>query len=113
MKKLLIPFFIACLAVALTGCTTTGTTQNTAYKSLAAVEATTEATYNAYLAQVISGAVPTNNVPKITSDFKTFQALMRVTIAAADGATNAPAPLSVQNVSGDLLNKISLATQQK
>lgn len=105
MKKLLVPFFIACLV----GCASLNTTT---FKTLSAVEITTETTYNAYLSQVISGTVPTNNVPKISADFRSFQALMRVTVAAASGNTNSPAPLSVQNASGDLINKITAATAQ-
>lgn len=93
MKKLLA---ISCLAMACIalydGCKNP---QATALNTLSTAELTTKAAYDGYLAAVVKGTASTNDVPKISRLFNTFQADMVIAVVAVNGNTNAVAPASI------------------
>jgi hypothetical protein len=66
------------------------TPQTTAYKTIGSMETTVSASYDAYIAGVIKGQFPTNQVPLVSKAFNTFQAAATVAVNLASGSTNAP-----------------------
>lgn len=110
-NSLLVPCLIVAIALTLCACSLfKSSSSNTAVNTLGASEKLTSDAYSAYLALVVQGKVPTNNVPKISQAFNTFQALVTVTAASLATGTNAavtPDVLTGQN------NVINLISQEK
>jgi hypothetical protein len=96
--------------VTLTGCNTPQQTK--AFNSIYSVHRTTLAAYDAYLAGVVAGTVKTNDVPKISKAFNTFQAATLVALDGVQFNTNALAPGSLVVEAGDLINLINQVTKE-
>lgn len=106
MKKTLT--FISLLgltAVVLIGCTTSQ--QSTAFKTIASAEATVNFAHDSYQGLVIKGAVPTNDVPKISKLYNDFQAAELLALDGVQYNTNAIAPSSLVVEGQDLVNLIN------
>lgn len=124
MKSKLSSFALACsfsfvfaLAICLTsvlltpGCTTSQ--QQTAYNTLYAVEATTTAAVDSYDYMVIHGELSTNDLPRVSKSFDTFQISFLAALDAAQFNTNALAPASLVIESKDLINLVTVLKGQK
>ena len=85
------------------------TQQTVTYKTLYSLENLTLTAYDAYMDHVIAGKTRTNDVPKISKAFNTFQASMATAVDAAQFNTNALAPTSLMILSEDLINLINTA----
>ncbi len=111
MKKLLniIPLMALLMALA-TGCNTPQ--QTIAYKSIYTVEKATVAAYDGYVDLVIVGSLPTNDFPRVSKSFNTFQASALVALDAVQFNTNAVAPASLAIMSQDLINLITQIQKQ-
>ena len=94
-----------CLALVIVACTSTQ--QGVVLNSLSTLEQTATATYDGYLALVVKGTVPTNDVPKVSKLFNTFQSDMVLAVVAVQGNTNAVAPQNVIDDSTALINQIT------
>lgn len=108
MKKITIglSIMVSCLAFLLiSGCTTSQ--QRAAFNTIATVQVVTVGAYDGYLSGVVSGAFPTNDVPKVSQKFNVFQAATLVALDAVEYNTNAIAPPYLSLVSTDLLNLIN------
>lgn len=122
MKNLLVKSLLCvalCLPVAIStvslvgcgGCTTSQ--QTTAFNTLYTVEHTTVAAYDGYLTSVIKGTTATNDLPKVSKAFNTFQKSFLVALDAAQFNTNALAPASLVTESQDLLNLLTTVKGKK
>lgn len=111
--KRTLPIVGLCLALLFLPGMTCRTAQTTAYKTLAAVEATTMAAYTSYLQLVVAGAIPTNSVPAVTRDFTIFQATMEAAVTLAAQGTNAPTTQPVSDAAAKVLTDINLAKGTK
>jgi hypothetical protein len=100
--------FVAILAAAIVGCTTSQ--QTTAYKTLYGLEVATTGAYDGYTAAVIKGAIPTNSVPQVSHAFNDFQAAMGVAVVAAQNNTNALASANLVTESTAVINLITTVT---
>jgi hypothetical protein len=87
------------------GCTSTQ--QRVAFNTLYSVEQTTTAALNSYDTLVIKGSVPTNDVPRISAAYNTFQAAFLVALDAAQFNTNAIAPPALIVEGQDVVNLIT------
>ena len=87
------------------GCTSSQ--QRVAFNTLYSVEQTTTAAVDAYDSQVIKGSVPTNDVPRVSAAFNTFQAAFLIALDAARYNTNAIAPPNLVIEGQDVLNLIT------
>lgn len=98
---------VAGLAIAfLIGCASQG---KLLYNTLASVESVTTGAFNGYLSLAVSGAIPTNSVPKISKDYNTFQSLWTAAVIVAQWNTNTIAPPPVVAASSNLLYEINVA----
>jgi hypothetical protein len=82
--------------------------QATALNTLSSLEQTTTAAYQGYIAGVIKGVVPTNNVPLISHMYNTFQADMIVAIVAVQGNSNSVAPPNIISESAAVVSQIGI-----
>lgn len=89
------------------GCSTSQ--QTTAYQTLYGLESGATAAYSAYTGLVIKGTVATNDVPKVSRAFNTFQLAMLPALDAVQYSTNALAPANLIQESSDLINLINVA----
>lgn len=103
MKKLLLIPILS--LVAIVGCTTSQ--QSTAFKTIASTEATVNAAHDTYQSLVIKGALPTNDVPKISKLYNDFQSAELVALDGVQFNTNALAPSSLVVEGQDLVNVIN------
>lgn len=87
--------------------------QATALNTLATAEQSTTAAYDSYLALVIKGSIPTNDVPKFSHLYNQFQADMIIAIVAVQGNTNATAPANILSESTSLINQLTPLTTGK
>lgn len=76
--------------VAMEGCTTTS-----AYQTIAASETAVLKANSAYLDGVVSGVIPTNNVPQVEAAFNDTQLALHAAASVASGGMNAPVPAAV------------------
>lgn len=112
MKKIKSAIIVACAACALsfltasvvTGCKTSQ--QQIVFNSLYSVEHGTVTAYDGYIDLVVSGTVPTNDVPRVSKAFNTFQGSFLIALDAAQFNTNALAPDSLVVESQDIINMI-------
>lgn len=91
MKKLVLSIVLAIACTALvapvfTGCGTPPS--RLAYNSLATTGTTVSTAYQAYLQEVLQGLVPTNDVPKITAQYRQFKVLFDAACVTASFSTN-------------------------
>jgi hypothetical protein len=98
---------LGAVAASLIGCGTTP--QTTALNTLSTLEQSTTAAYDGYLALVVKGTVPTNDVPKISHLFNTFQADMIVAIVSVNGNSNAIAPASIIAEAASFSSQVSVS----
>lgn len=96
------------MTCALSGCA--GGPQRKAVNTLATVQTVTVGAYDAYVAEVVAGRAPTNDLPRVSQRFNQFQAAFRVALDGVQFNTNALAPPNVNTLSGDLLNLITTLT---
>lgn len=95
------------LPVVTTGCKTSQ--QKLAVNTLFTVGKTVDATYKAYLDLVISGKLATNNVPRVSADYRTFQQVYSTGIEFVAGNTNAAAPQMVLDAAKAFSNTVDAA----
>lgn len=95
----------AFIVIGLYGCTTNQ--QKIALNTLGTLEQTTTAAVDAYDSLVIKGTVPTNDVPRVSKAYNTFQASMLVALDAVQFNTNAVSPPSLVVESQDVINLIT------
>lgn len=86
-----------------------GCASMTAYKSLGATELTVSSAYTAYTDLVIQGKVPTNDVPRVSHAFNSFQAGMSAAVIAAQFNTNAPSNQTIQILAQNVTDAIAQA----
>jgi hypothetical protein len=114
MKKIIAILLATCimgyLPVMVTGCKSSQ--QKIAYDTIFTIEKVTVGAYDGYIAQVISGKVPTTGVQQISSKFNKFQAATLVALDAVQYNTNALAPASLVVESQDIRNLIGLFTKK-
>lgn len=108
---LLISVAALCATTFFTGCNTT--VQQTAFPRLYAVEVATTAAYDAYVRSVLLGKVATNDLPRVSKAFNTFQASALVALDTVSFNTNALCPPTISTLSQDVLNLISIAQKGK
>lgn len=94
---------IVCLAI-LVGCTTSQKT--TAFKTIASAEATVNLANDGYQSLVIKGALPTNDVPKVSHLYNRFQASELLALDAVQFNSNALAPANLVIEGQDFINVI-------
>jgi hypothetical protein len=101
-KRLLMTFGIVAILV---GCTTTQ--QTITEKTLSGLEIATTGAYDAYTALVVKGALPTNDLPKVSHAYNDFQAAEQVAVLAAQNNTNALATTNLVEESAAVINLIT------
>jgi hypothetical protein len=101
-------FYTACFGLSLlvSGCRTSQ--QQAAFNTLYSVEHVTVSAYDGYLDLVVTGKVSTNDVPRVSKSFNTFQASFLIALDAAQYNTNALAPASLLVESQDVINLITV-----
>ena len=97
-------------ALILAGCTTPQ--QTVTYNTMSGLEQSVTAAVDAYDALVIKGAIPTNDVPKVTRAYNLFQASFVIALDAARYNTNAVAPPNLAVEAGDVINLINTITKK-
>jgi len=80
--------------------------QHIAYTSLFSVEQTTTAAYDSYITGVIKGEVATNDVPKVSRAYNTFQIAMQPAISGAQFNWTNPAPQNVIGLANEVITAI-------
>lgn len=83
--------------------------QRLAYNTIATELATVNSSYAAYVELVLLGKVKTNDFPKVTRAYETFQKSAQIAIELANFNTNAIAPPSVSSNSWFVLRTIQEA----
>lgn len=78
-----------------------------AFNSIYSVEKAGTAAFNGYLAAVIDGKIPTNDLPRVSQKFNAFQASVLVALDGVQFRTNALAPPSLETEMQDLVNLIN------
>lgn len=115
MKRLIALLALTLLCVApltFTGCGTPP--QRVAYNTLATLGTGTSQAYQAYLQQVIQGNVATNDVPKVTAQYRQFIALYNAACVAASVSTNfAAVTPELQNAANAVTSAITTAKTNK
>jgi len=86
--------------------------QHIAYTTLYGLEQGVSAAYSSYLNLVIKGSLPTNDVPKVSKAFNTFQASSLVALDAVQFDTNAIAPPNLITEGQDVIHLISTVTKK-
>lgn len=111
IRILILACLMACLPVGLAlspiGCSTSA--QRITYNTLASVGATANSAYSAYLDLVVKGSVKTNDVPKVSAAYNTFEMAFAAAISAAQFNPTNPAPANVTDLANNLLSAISAA----
>lgn len=105
MKKLFAVLGLVALLVV--ACTTTQKTVT--YQTLNGVEVTTTAAYDGYIQTVIDGKTPTNDVPKVSHAYNTFQDRMNIAVIEAQYNWTNLAPNDVILLANKVLTAISEA----
>ena len=105
MKQLKLLAGIFVLAV-LIGCATQSAT---AYKTLAALQATTSSAYAGYLDLVVTGQIKTNSVPVVSRDYTLYLAAWNGAVSIASQGTNASATQPVTDAAAKVVSDITLA----
>ncbi len=110
MKRLTLAFLLLLMPLAPVGWTgaTCKNQQSTSLKTLGTLEAVTTQGVDTYFALVIKGVVSTNNVPTVSRDYNKFQGGLLIALDLVQNNTNALAPASLEQLSTDLLNEITL-----
>jgi hypothetical protein len=103
--------FIISLPVVMTGCKTSQ--QQVVFNSLYTVEHATVTAYDGYVGLVLSGQLPTNDVPRVSKAFNVYQASFIVALDAAQFNTNSLAPASLIIESQDVINLITTIKSTK
>jgi hypothetical protein len=103
---LAIGLILPTIALTNSGCQNSSTARIT-HNTLFSIERATIGAVDSYDSLVISGALPTNDVPKVSQAFNAFQLSMQLAIAVAHGNTNAIAPPSLALESANLINTIN------
>lgn len=106
MRKKLPFIAIPLLALLIWGCTLGQ--QRAAFATIASLEASTTATVDGYFFLVAKGSVSTNGVPAVSAAYNKFQGGVLVALDAVQYNTNALAPASLQQLSTDVINLVSL-----
>ena len=87
--------------------------QRVAFNTLYSVEQSTTSAVDVYDSLVISGAVPTNDVPRVSRAFNLWQKSFTVALDAVQFNTNAIAPPNLVVESQDLINLINKISKGK
>lgn len=116
MKTILLStilFFGLCVATSfvMVGCTTSS--QTTAYKTIASVEATAQTAYDGYATLVINGTVATNGLSKVSAAYNQLQADALLAATLSSEGTNAIATTNLLNDATLLTSVISTASTLK
>lgn len=92
------------LMLTVPGCTTSQ--QRIGYNTIYSLEKVTTAAYDGYIGEVIQGRTPTNDVPKVSKAYNSFQTAMIVAIDGVEFNTNSLAPANLERLSQDLFDLI-------
>jgi hypothetical protein len=103
--------FTIAITTVTTGCKTSQ--QQVVFNSLYTVEHATVTAYDGYVGLVVSGQLPTNDVPRVSKAFNTYQASFIVALDAAQFNTNALAPANLIIESQDVINLITTIKSTK
>jgi hypothetical protein len=87
------------------GCSTTQ--QTATANTIASLQATTKAAYDAYIICVARGDCSTNGVPQVAAQYNKFQGGALVAISIAQNSTNSFAPSALSDQAATVLNLIS------
>ena len=109
MKK----YILGCVGVAVLIVACATSPQKVAYTTLYGLEQGVVASYDGYVALVLKGSLPTNDVPKVAHAFNTFQASAVVALDAVEYNTNAIAPANLMVEGQDVINLITTVTGKK
>lgn len=115
MKTISIIFACACVslgAVMFSGCGT-ASPQSIAITTIGALEKTVYDADKGYLTLVVTGNLPTNDVPKVNLAFNSFQKAAVLATVAASNSTNAFAPSSLMDDADAFVNLISTIEGKK
>lgn len=77
------------------------------YNTIYSVQRTGTAAVDGYYSLVIKGALPTNDVPKVSRAYNQFQASVLVALDVVQFNTNALAPASLVIEATDLVNLVN------
>lgn len=102
MKTRIITFLSLCAILVIVGCAT-----QTAFKTIASVQATGMAANDSYQSLVIRGALPTNDVPRESKAFNDLQASVLIALDAVQFNSNALAPSSLVVEGQDFVNLVT------
>lgn len=91
-----------------TGMTCSPSQNKLTYNTLASTEDATSKAYSSYMTLVLQAKIPTNNVPTVANDFRTFQTVMSAAVTLAAGNTNAIATPEVTAASIKVINDVNL-----
>jgi hypothetical protein len=103
--KTIVPMLLLTAGFLVAGCTSSQ--QRVAFNTLYSVEQTTRVAVDAYDMEIAMGNVPTNDVPRVSAAFNTFQAAFLVALDAAEFNTNAIAPPNLVIEGEDVVNLIT------
>lgn len=111
------PWIIGCtiavvIGVMFSGCGTTSP-QSIVLTTIGGVETSAYFAYKGYLTLVVTGNLPTNDVPKVNAAFNTFQKSAILATVAANNSTNGLAPTSLLEDSDALITLISTIEGKK
>jgi len=109
MKKLQIAIAAVLCAVVLAACNTTQ--QTTTYNALASIENTADASYNAYVQQVIKGTIRTNSLPAVSKAYNDLHAAIGLAATLDQSGTNVLVSANLTAELTSLVNLIATATQ--
>jgi hypothetical protein len=109
LGALLFALFVAIMLLGALGCST----NRTAYNTLAATQQAGKLSYDGYVDSILSGQTSTNDLPIVSQAFNTFESVMRVSIDAASGNTNAPATPEASAALSKLITTVSNSKGKK
>lgn len=95
------------LTVVVTGCTTTQ--QRKTVNTLFTLGQTVDAAYKSYLDMVVTGKLPTNNVPSVSARYSEFQTAFNAAVTLSTMQTNAPPSPVVQAAAANVLSAVKLS----
>lgn len=107
----MLAFALATSPVVLTGCKTSPAT--IAFKTIDAVERTTDTAFRNYLRLVRDGVISTDSLSKVSASHDAFQKGLQTAIAAAQGNPQATAPEHLTTQSKAVLDAIAASKGAK
>lgn len=91
VQKTFLGLFLCVSGVSLINSGCSSPPSRIAFNTLASVQKGTIQAYDRFLDGVLAGRISTNNVPKVSQAFNSFQSTMGAALVLAQFSTNAPA----------------------